>query len=248
MSYTFLLEQAEVSSAECFSDIPACVLLKSNRTAETFCCNDSATESCRGSLSGMTCVHSTEHRGEEESISSAEGSHAKTSAQPAKVQESQDNEADFGEKWLGLYVKFDPDTCSWKTHRDLYPWDLEWSLLTLPSWGLMRHGELFQLVTSAHRMSVSAFGLLHATPTKVMPVESESPEDRIHLLKSGIPRKRSKQGISGSVNWAQLMLLLGYLPTPTLCEYYMGWPIGWTDLKPLETDKFRQWQHSHGEL
>jgi hypothetical protein len=33
---------------------------------------------------------------------------------------------------------------------------------------------------------------------------------------------------------------------PELSEWLMGWPIGWTDLKPLETDKFREWQHSHG--
>ena len=30
-------------------------------------------------------------------------------------------------------------------------------------------------------------------------------------------------------------------------EWLMGWPIGWTDLKPLATDKFQQWQLSHGE-
>ncbi len=26
----------------------------------------------------------------------------------------------------------------------------------------------------------------------------------------------------------------------------MGWPIGWTGLKLLETDKFQQWLLSHG--
>ena len=34
---------------------------------------------------------------------------------------------------------------------------------------------------------------------------------------------------------------------PTWVEWLMGWPLGWTDLKPLETDKFRQWPLSHGE-
>ena len=33
---------------------------------------------------------------------------------------------------------------------------------------------------------------------------------------------------------------------PTWVEWLMGWPLGWTDLKPLETDKFQQWQNSHG--
>ena len=34
---------------------------------------------------------------------------------------------------------------------------------------------------------------------------------------------------------------------PDWTEWLMGWPIGWTDLKPLETDKFQQWWNSHGE-
>ena len=33
---------------------------------------------------------------------------------------------------------------------------------------------------------------------------------------------------------------------PTWVEWLMGWPLGWTDLKPLATDKFRQWLESHG--
>jgi len=30
-------------------------------------------------------------------------------------------------------------------------------------------------------------------------------------------------------------------------EWLMGWPIGWTDLRPLETDKFRQWLQQFGD-
>lgn len=30
-------------------------------------------------------------------------------------------------------------------------------------------------------------------------------------------------------------------------EWLMGWPIGWTDLKPLVTGRFRQWRDSHGK-
>lgn len=35
-------------------------------------------------------------------------------------------------------------------------------------------------------------------------------------------------------------------PSPTNHEYLMGWPIGWSALSPLETDKFQQWQQRHG--
>ena len=34
---------------------------------------------------------------------------------------------------------------------------------------------------------------------------------------------------------------------PTWVEWLMGWPLGWTDLKPLETDKFHFVQQQHGE-
>jgi hypothetical protein len=33
---------------------------------------------------------------------------------------------------------------------------------------------------------------------------------------------------------------------PTWVEWLMGWPLEWTDLKPLETDKYQQWQQQHG--
>jgi hypothetical protein len=33
---------------------------------------------------------------------------------------------------------------------------------------------------------------------------------------------------------------------PTWVEWLMGWPLGWTDLKALETAKFQQWQCLHG--
>jgi hypothetical protein len=34
--------------------------------------------------------------------------------------------------------------------------------------------------------------------------------------------------------------------SPELPEWIMGWPIGWTDLSPLGTDKFQQWRRKHG--
>ena len=33
---------------------------------------------------------------------------------------------------------------------------------------------------------------------------------------------------------------------PTWVEWLMGWPLGWTDLKPLGMDKFQAWRRSHG--
>jgi hypothetical protein len=33
---------------------------------------------------------------------------------------------------------------------------------------------------------------------------------------------------------------------PAWVEWLMGWPIGWTELNPLETAKFHEWQQQHG--
>lgn len=33
---------------------------------------------------------------------------------------------------------------------------------------------------------------------------------------------------------------------PNWVEWLMGWPIGWTDLKPLATAKFQEWLQQHG--
>lgn len=38
---------------------------------------------------------------------------------------------------------------------------------------------------------------------------------------------------------------IGGTLNPQWVEWFMGWPVGWTDLRPLETDKFRQWLHAH---
>ena len=35
---------------------------------------------------------------------------------------------------------------------------------------------------------------------------------------------------------------------PEFTEWMMGWPLGWTDLKPLETDKFHFVQQKPGEF
>ena len=35
---------------------------------------------------------------------------------------------------------------------------------------------------------------------------------------------------------------------PEWVEWLMGWPIGWTDLEPLETARFQEWLQQHGEF
>ena len=37
-------------------------------------------------------------------------------------------------------------------------------------------------------------------------------------------------------------------PSPKNHEWLMGWPIGWTDFKPLEMGKFQSWLQQHGKF
>lgn len=79
MSYIYLQERGEESSAECFSDIPQFVLSKLNLTAKKSCSKDNETESCLISPFGMISAHSMDNLGVAWLMSSAEDSLAKIS-------------------------------------------------------------------------------------------------------------------------------------------------------------------------
>ena len=62
----------------------------------------------------------------------------------------------------------------------------------------------------------------------------------------------NKRGKNGNLHVANLCDQIVDLGRPDLVRsvtfrlWLMGWPEGWTNLEPLETDKFQQWQNLHG--
>jgi len=72
------------------------------------------------------------------------------------------------------------------------------------------------------------------------------------------PTPRTKGMCGGSGAWNQLNKSTtleearqmgagnGGTLNPTWVEWLMGWPLGWTDLKPLAMDKYQQWRQQHG--
>jgi hypothetical protein len=74
MSYTYLQDAGDESSAASFSDIILFAPLKSNPTAAACSCNGSGTACCHDSQSGTTCEPSTASLGAGELMSSAEDS------------------------------------------------------------------------------------------------------------------------------------------------------------------------------
>ena len=57
---------------------------------------------------------------------------------------------------------------------------------------------------------------------------------------------RSGSGRQENGHTPQLPEVIGGQLNPDWVEWLMGWPIGWSDLKPLGMDRFRQWSGQHG--
>lgn len=242
MSYIYLQEQGEESWAECFLDIPAYALSKSNPIVEKSCCNGRETESCQSSPFGTISKPSAESHGEDELMSYVEGSHAKILVQPAHALELKESEADCGEKWPEWFAKLDLNTFSWKTRQCLLFEDLEQSLETWPKWGTMLNGECSEPATSKPLMKESVCGFSLPTPTasdhKRTPIKMAYAKRPITI---GAPDNLACFVVRESgLTHARL--------EPTLWEWAMGWPLGWTELRPLETGKFQAWLNSHGKL
>ena len=71
------------------------------------------------------------------------------------------------------------------------------------------------------------------------------------LLTQGTSKKKREKywptpQASDNLNMGSVDLTSGQL-NPTWVEWLMGWPLGWTDLKPLETDKSPSALPQHGE-
>jgi hypothetical protein len=239
-----------VSSAECFSDIPQFVLSRLNLIADKFCSRGSETESCHGSLSGMTCEPLMATHGEARSMSSAEDFPVKTSVSPEKVPGSMGSEADSGEKWRESFAKWDRDLSLWRTRQLWLFEDLEESLATWPRWGMMRSGECWERTMSNFPMHENDYGLW-PTPTKMDAILANMmPKngDTIRLDKYGKQRKVLADGRTASMGLCRLIIsMTGKFPKVELFEELMAWPSGWTELQSLATDKFQQWLLSHSE-
>lgn len=248
MSYTFLLEQGEESSAESFSAIPASVLLKLNLTAGKSCSNDSGTESCQSSRSGMMCEPSTGSHGAERSIASAGAFHVRTSAFAEKAKASTANDPGFGKKCGESLARYDRASRSWRTRQLSLFEGLGECLETWPRWGMMRGGECWAMMTLVDNTEESEYGLL-PTPTKELFSYWESAKKKI----SNGGKRKSGVKIGSIFWWAMTEKHLRFggpedktlIPDPSCGEELMGWPLDWTELTPLATAKFQRWRQAH---
>jgi DNA (cytosine-5)-methyltransferase 1 len=249
---------------------------------------------------GMTYKPLMETRGEELLMSYLAAFHVPTSAQLAKEQELMERPQDSGEKWRGSFVKYSPDSHSWKTHQCSLLGDLDEFLETWPQWGLMRDGECWEQLTLARTIKGTGFGLspnnetffhtpcttgldggsnsrkalkkrLLPTPDASQrgPTKDYNPQaksqsgrtlqsfaakfptpqasdnrDRGNMSNPSVQRRVA---IGKQISLSQSVHATSGQLNPTWVEWLMGWPLGWTDLKPLGTDKSLCAQQQHGK-
>ena len=201
--------------------------------------------------------------------------HVRTYPVRARVRASTASAQASGWKLPGSWGRFDRGTslvrtrqCCWLTGAgELYSG-------TCPRWGIGIDGELLELTTPELRTSGTASGSLLPTPTaqdsKNNGGPSQHKRNTIPLNAAvqkwptptaGDAKSSGSRNTAGSKAHAGVSLTdavrgdggrgraggsRGQLNPTWVESYLMGWPIGWTDLEPLETDKFLEWRRSHG--
>ena len=257
MSWLYSRELAAAYLGENFSDGEQSALSNGNHTQQAYCAPDKMTKFSKLSRFGMTFKPLTESRGEELLTLYLAGFHAKTSPQQEKELELMESDLECGEKWQGSFTKYDQDMRSWKTHQCSLLGDLDEFSETWPTWGLMRDGECWEQQTLEQTIRGIGYGLspngvdsFHTPNTTGLDGGSNSRKALRKKLATPVARMWKDNGKSPSElnrNSETLAMQAGGNLNPTWVEWLMGWSLGWTDLNPLETDKYHYVQQQHGE-
>lgn len=215
-------------------DTDQCVQLKTMSIASKFWQHGNKTGVFHGFQSLEMSRFSTADHGEGTSMSSAGDFPARTSVLQVKAQASPGSEAGCGVRWRELSVRYDQTASSWKTHQCLWNEVLPLSSLTLPRWGMMQNGVLWEREILEESISVTDFGVWQ--PLFKLPTPCH-----------GTDRWRGTfQEVGGSQNPLRGTWLGRQRVNPGFWEDVMDWPIGWTALDELGTAKFQAWRRSHG--
>jgi len=225
--------------------------------------SESLTESCQTPPSLAISEHSSV-RGTPQAI--RDWLMSSQAASPANHLVMQENDSEpttqeiCGRQPLTASASYDPDTHSWKTYQGWLLADISApSFQTFTKAGTTADGEFYPLPKWEHRIREIAYGLepnnetfFHTPNTTGMDGGSNSRKAlRKRLEKIPTPTASDWKGGAASGRDSELKHYLlrrcgkGY-PNPNFLEWLMGWPTGWSALKPLETDRFQQWQQQHG--
>lgn len=176
---------------------------------QAYCAPDRMTAFSRLSRFGMTCAPLTDDRGAALLTWYRAAFPVRTSAPPARAQDSTASAPVSGWKWPASSVKYDPATRSWKTRQCSLLGDSDAYSETWPRWGSMRDGECWPLPTSVPRTCESESGLW---PTPNVPNGGRRVPDDAEIRGASTPTaykngKKMQVGLEQAVRW---------WPTPTV--------------------------------
>jgi len=226
----------EYLGADC-SDGEPFVQLNVMPTQQQFWRKDKMMECSNLSQFGQTLRLLTDDLGEELLTLFLAGFHAKTSVQQVEAKALVGSGQDYGQKCGALLGKYDQDSHSLKIAQCSLFEDSMSSYATLPRWGMMQDGELWEQPTWERLIEGIESG---SWPT---PQASDN-RDRGSMSDPAIQR-RIEKGKQVSLSMAVKETKQPGSLNPTWVEWLMGWPLAWTDSKPLEMDKFHQWRQQH---
>ena len=218
MSWLYSQALAEEYSEANSLDGEQYVQLNGNHTPQAYCSPDRMIKFSRLFRFGMMYKPLTEDLGKELLTLYLEDFRAKTFQVLEKEQELTDNAAQCGSTWQESSTKSNQLMLSLRIPLCSALEDSVLSCKTLPKWGMMQDGELFPQPPLVQITKGIECGSWLPTPT-------------CHNAKEGnYPAERNR-------NTPLLATHVGGKIHPEFTEWMMGWPLGWTDLKPLETDK-----------
>lgn len=259
MSWLFSRALVEAVSPRNFSATEPCAQLSVMPTRHSFWRNGKTMDCSRFSRFGLTYAPLTQDRGEALLTAWLEVSRAKTSALPAPAMGSKVSALDSGEKWRGWFAKWNPASCEWRTPQFSLLEDSELFSETWPRSGSMRGGTCYLLPTLAPLICVNAFGSLLPTLTVCGNYNakgaSKNSGDGLATALGRLPTLvardyrspgRSRMERTGSLAGDHLPNSIGGPLNPDWCEWFMGWPVGWTASSALATDKYQEWRQQHG--
>ena len=215
----------------CYSDTIPFALSRLIPTGGGSYSRGSVTAIYRRSLSGMMSGRLTGHHGADTAMSCPEGFPVPGSVAPDPGQGSQTADLRCGGTWLGSLTRSAHGLCGLRTPPDLFNTGSVQYCVTFPIWGTARGGDVWAHDTPAHHTDAIGSGYWLATPTSTW--------NQLSPYMQRWPGCRAWVGRAGKV---------GDTPSPDWVEWLMGWPIGWTDCRPLGPDRFLTWYASHGGL
>lgn len=246
--------------------------LNANPTPQAYLSPDRMTAFSRLSRFGMTFAPLTEPHGADVLTWFLAGFPVKTLAAPEKAQELTANAADSGAKWRGSFARYSHDSRLWKTAQCSLLVDSDEFSEIWPRWGLMQGGACWELTMLAHPTNATESGFWQEqfqTPTVGMVTGGQNPEkggqiglgymarknlwptprstDHKGATSAHAMQKAADRGFTPNLPEAAAASVNGGQLNPMWVEWLMGWPLGWTDSKPLETGKFLCALQQHGE-